>query len=714
MSSSSAPGAQSVRDTPSTSAPRRALPRALAAIAAVALGAGLAVVGAAAPASAHHNTISGEILCEADGSASIEWSVTNSEAKTETITHSSNTAVVPVGTTLAKRETAVFTQEDAAVGTHTLKLSAEWSNGATDTSSSGAVKVTDESCGEDAPVVKKITFCHATSSETNPYVRITTSVNAFFKSGHIDHERDIWPTFTYQENGKNGKIVTVEAQGDQTLLAYEDCRKPKPREIELPAKPDSVDRCGVEGDRIVEPEALTGVVWSISPVVDGTATATATAEAGYVFADGSTKKTWNYEFTNEPCVIEVPVPAKPASTDVCGVLGDGVELPEDTDQVTWSLDGDPKTGAATAVATAAKGHVFAGGATTQRFEYEFTNEPCPVVIAEPVKPASVDRCGVDLDAITIPGDDEQLAWTVEGVAKSGAATAVATAKPGFTFADGTTERRFEFSFTDEPCPIELPVPAAPASVDRCGVDDDAVTLPADTDTVTWAVEGDPKSGTATAVATAATGHVFENGETTARFEYAFDTTECQEPSLLGSTATAMCRANSPWIVFDVVLTDPDAQSTGNIAYLVLSDGTHTEKVELGPIGEDGRVAGEVLWPGAAVDEAGNPTAWPGWMQLPNGRWVVTDGNFGWTRSLTSATIEVNPTLAIDLDYPTAADCAPTSRPAGTGVTPIDNGEGSGLASTGFAGGTVAIVAGGLVLAGGIALTVMYVIRRKRA
>lgn len=55
----------------------------------------------------------------------------------------------------------------------------------------------------------KIAFCHATGSSTNPYVAIETSVAAFFQAGHIDHQEDIWPAFTYTKQGVN---YTVPAQ----------------------------------------------------------------------------------------------------------------------------------------------------------------------------------------------------------------------------------------------------------------------------------------------------------------------------------------------------------------------------------------------------------------------------------------------------------------------------------------------------------------------
>ena len=56
--------------------------------------------------------------------------------------------------------------------------------------------------------VKKIAFCHATGSATNPYVFIETSVAAFFVAGHVDHAGDIWPPFTYVKQG-----VTINQPG---------------------------------------------------------------------------------------------------------------------------------------------------------------------------------------------------------------------------------------------------------------------------------------------------------------------------------------------------------------------------------------------------------------------------------------------------------------------------------------------------------------------
>lgn len=61
-----------------------------------------------------------------------------------------------------------------------------------------------------ADPVAKVTFCHATESDTNPFVRVTTSVNAFFNAGHDTHQelRDVVPPFTYIKHG-----VTISFPG---------------------------------------------------------------------------------------------------------------------------------------------------------------------------------------------------------------------------------------------------------------------------------------------------------------------------------------------------------------------------------------------------------------------------------------------------------------------------------------------------------------------
>lgn len=150
--------------------------------------------------------------------------------------------------------------------------------------------------------------------------------------------------------------------------------------------------------------------------------------------------------------------------------------------------------------------------------------------------------------------------------------------------------------------------------------------------------------------------------------------EAPEGSLDGSIAVGECLEDAPWIRYDVQVKPVDTSLEDRTVELVLTDGTNTETITLGELGEDGTLSGRTLWPGASVaDDGVTPTGWPGWTQLDDGTWAETDGNDGWTRGDIEATLVANPELAVDLAYPEATpecDAAPTQ------VVPADgSGEG---------------------------------------
>lgn len=171
-------------------------------------------------------------------------------------------------------------------------------------------------------------------------------------------------------------------------------------------------------------------------------------------------------------------------------------------------------------------------------------------------------------------------------------------------------------------------------------------------------------------------------------------------TLAGSFAVSECDRGAPWIRYRVLLTDPDGEPAGRNATLVLSRGGEVAEIPLGTL-EGNEISGRVLWPGASVDGAGNPTGWPGFAHQ-NGQWVQTEGNFAWTRGAISAEIRVGSSLSVPLGYPQST---PACGPATAGV-----GAESGLAVTG---GTVSLAAAGagiaLVLVGGAVM-----LRRRRA
>jgi hypothetical protein len=337
----------------------------------------------------------------------------------------------------------------------------------------------------------------------------------------------------------------------------------------------------------------------------------------------------------------------------------------------------------------------------------------PEVVKVEVKPTSIDPCGTANDSYSRPSDTTAITWSVTGSVESGTVTLTATTQPGFVFEAGA-QKEWTFTFTSVACeddPEVVVIEIEPTSTNLCGTVDDGFTAPTDTTRIDWTVEGTVASGTVVVSAAAATGYTFApDAKTSWTFEFTDEPCEVDptEPTLAGSVATGTCVADSPWIAFDVKLTDPDGQSTGNTASLVMTDGVNTETIVLGDL-ENGSLKGEVLWPGASVDENGTANGWPGWA-LVDGKWIETDGNFAWTRGAITAKLVVNPEVPVTISYPEATPSCAT----GPEATPPGGGNGSAdLASTGFAGTSIAMVAGIIVIAGAAFLVVAR-IRRQRA
>ena len=81
------------------------------------------------------------------------------------------------------------------------------------------------------PKKPRITICHATSSATNPYVRITVAPEAIYTQGHDQHQdgRDIIPPFSYVNN--QGATITYLGKNwdsESQAILNNGCKQPKP------------------------------------------------------------------------------------------------------------------------------------------------------------------------------------------------------------------------------------------------------------------------------------------------------------------------------------------------------------------------------------------------------------------------------------------------------------------------------------------------------
>lgn len=145
----------------------------------------------------------------------------------------------------------------------------------------------------------KVTFCHSTGSNSNPWVEETTSVNAFYV-GHVlaDHTSDIYPAISFV---KQGQTINVDAQGDQAVLGNH-C---KPVETPPEVCPEGTDHAG---DPIPEGETVESFCNDVTPPA---VCPEGTDNAGQEIPEGQTAETFCNDVVSPPEVC-------PEGTDNAG------------------------------------------------------------------------------------------------------------------------------------------------------------------------------------------------------------------------------------------------------------------------------------------------------------------------------------------------------------------------------------------------------------
>lgn len=539
----------------------------LAALATAGLALGMIAV-TAAPASAHHNTINPVITCTDTYQYKVDWSVTNSETLTETITESSDKKLVPVGTTLGNKETKVFTEYFSAPVDKTLQLKAKWSNNNTAENEAKIKKRDFPTC---APNHVPVTLCHATPPDTaaQGWESITVDDDAIVKSAHNEqHDYDIIPAFDYWEKvdgvwtqrhfaGKNLDTVFSGIPGSAILAAGCDYT------VSPTAPTFTAAVCtgpGTHGDGGYTIPSVVGVHYEIRlggtggwttkaagtyPLSVGTSIQVrAIADPGWVGLTGTTE--WSYTVADPGACLVTVTPVEPTVTTIteCGTYG-SVELPTTTG-VSYALTaGDGLKGHWEVTATALDGYTFAGGQTTQTFSGDLGEYTECVTPGEPTFVDSVctapgqesggtywipDTTGVRYEVKVGDGVWTHLtdgSYTVTEFPTTVSIRAIA--EDGYTIVDSTGPWTHTFESAGD-CTVKTsPVAPTATPITECGVYGD-LDIPTTTGVSYELTAGDGLQGYWEVTATPMPGYYFASGLTEEIFsgdlgEY----TECVTP-----------------------------------------------------------------------------------------------------------------------------------------------------------------------------------------
>ena len=527
----------------------------LAALATVGLALGMIAV-TAGPASAHHNTINPVITCTDDYQYKVDWSVTNSETLTETITASSDTALVPVGTTFGNKETKVFTEYFSAPVNKTLTLSAKWSNNNTATNDA---KIKQNQFPDCEPNHVPVTLCHATPPDTaaQGWEAITVDDDSIVTSGHNEqHDLDIIPAFDYWAQvddvwtllhfaGKNLDTVFSGIPGSAILAAGCEYTVTPNAPTFAPAVCTGPGTWGLGSYTI---PSTTGVIYQVR--INETGDWTTTGAGTYyepkgtiieVRAVGSPEwvgvnepSTWEYTVPDPgDCIIEA-TPVTPTATAIteCDAYG-SLEIPTTTGVLYTLVEGDGLQGYWKVVATPLTGYSLPGGVSEVVFdgdlgEYTECVEPDPAQFEASVCTGPGTESGGSYTIPSTPGVTYEVKigdedW-VTAVADTYPVTVFPTtvsvraiAQDGYTLTDYDGPWTYTFETAGECLELATPVDPTVTPITECGVYG-SVTLPETTGVVYELTVGDGKQGAWEVTATPAKGYYFDGGQTEIVFD----------------------------------------------------------------------------------------------------------------------------------------------------------------------------------------------------
>lgn len=515
--------------------------------------------------------------------------------------------------------------------------------GASGEERSGVASVTVVSCPEEpAPV----SICHATGMDGKWVLNSPATMGQLL--GHVGHQdgRDIIPPFTYEDDGQ---MVEFPGQNwdEDGIAAYENgCEAPEPP---VPSIRIEVEQCTVAGGEL--PTELVVVFENTLPSLDYELT---------VIHDGEESPVRLVRGAGAEGSVTVPISA--AGTYEVVLSHDDVS---DTATVDVAPCPDVDFDLSLVKSALVEGAVEVGDVI--RYSLTVAADGTHAAL-QPVVTDSLPDGLVFAGGVSAPDG-----WSVNG-----GETVTATFAGAFS---GTAVIEFDAMVTSAPALGEV--------INRACVSSDGA-----------ATEGTPERTTAVEVGGAARdASLGDAPRAVADSDPGNDCGEATTPVRSVTVAGgAECVNDTPWFSYSVTpsgIADPaglpialiwwspeayaarDAGIPAADHAAILADGAAQVDTIPYPSGwvSGQPLSGVMLWPGASVDSAGNPTGWPGWTQRADGTWFEDpSAPFYDLRGETIVEIRINPTASATTVYPPATpDCA--ARPPETvppAVVPVDN------------------------------------------
>ena len=421
----------------------------------------VSVLAVTSPASAHANTVSGKVACQADGTWTVTWTVANDYDATVQVTLNDTTGKTSLpassggGTLtglpadLAKKGSTTVVQSSIPAATTTARLTVTgvWS---------------DKYTQADTGTVTMTGTCLPSHTAAAPTFHQPTCTVAL---GSIDIPADAG--VSYKLDGKPVSAGTI---------------------TDVPVGPHTVTASSTT-------LTLTGTTsWS---------------------------RTFAAPVDNCPAPLTAPVVTQPT----CDAQQGSFTKPTDTANVTYTVNGNVVTATTQAPYrfSATTGWVIAEGGRSATYTVTYTTlDNCPAPLTAPV--VTQPTCDAQHGSFTKPADTANVKYTVSGnvVTATTAAPYTFSATKGWVIAEGGRSATYTVTYTpldNCPAPLTPPTVTQPTCTNAQG----SFTAPTSTTTVTYAVSGNVVTATTKAPYTfsTTTGWAIASGARTATFTVAF-------------------------------------------------------------------------------------------------------------------------------------------------------------------------------------------------